>query len=223
MMLLLPRLRQAFALKAFRSTGLAFAMLFLLQGLVPTSAAAHPHAWIDLRSTVVLNDAGEAVALEQEWLFDDFYTAFAMEAAGTTDWMVLAAENLKSLRAYDYFTEVAADGKKVALDTVTKFSSEMRNGRLWLRFLVPLAKPVDPAKVKFSYAIFDPSYYIEILHMKGDIVAFSGTNSNGCAGQVIAPTPSTDMVMMARALDRNAKADNRLGRVFAERVDVSCR
>ena len=65
---------------------LAFVMLVLAQGLFAVSANAHPHAWIDLRSTVVLNEAGQAVALEQEWLFDDFYTAVASQATGSTDW-----------------------------------------------------------------------------------------------------------------------------------------
>ncbi|MBT5298977.1 MAG: DUF1007 family protein [Rhodospirillaceae bacterium] len=38
------------------------------------SARAHPHAWIDLRSTVHLNGDGQIVGIEQEWLFDNFYT-----------------------------------------------------------------------------------------------------------------------------------------------------
>ncbi|MEM7428252.1 MAG: DUF1007 family protein [Pseudomonadota bacterium] len=209
--------------RSFLPSVLAFLGLLLLQVVFAAPASAHPHAWIDLRSTVVLDDQGRAVALEQEWLFDDFYTVVATQASGGTDWTALAAENLKSLRAHDYFTEVKADERKISLGTVGEFSSELRNGRLWMRFLVPFAEAVDPTRVKFSYSIFDPSYYIEILHMKGDLVAFAGRTSSGCSGQIVAPTPSTDMVMLAQALDRNAKADNALGRVFAERVNVSCR
>lgn len=203
-------------------TALLAGALLVAQSIMAPPTHAHPHAWIDLRSTVVLDDKGQAVALEQEWLFDDFYTAVATEVSGSTDWNGLAAENLRSLRAHDYFTEVTADGKKVPLGTVSKFSSELRNGRLWMRFQVPLEEPVNPSKTEFSYSVFDPSYYIEILHKKGDLVAFAGNASKGCYGQIVAPTPSADMVMLAQALDRNAKAGDGLGRVFAERVDISC-
>lgn len=206
--------------------GVAALLLLQIEGASPT--IAHPHAWIDLRSTVVLNGKGQAVALEQEWLFDDFYTAVATEASGGskekgTDWKQLAKENLESLRAYDYFTEVRTGEKKVALATVTDYASEVRGGRLWMRFVVPFAEPIDPVAQRFSFSVFDPSYYIEILHMKGDVVAFRGKPSGQCAGDIVSPKPTTEMVLLAQALDKNAKSDDTLGQMFAERVDISCR
>lgn len=203
-------------------------VMALFLALQSAPLAAHPHAWIDLRSTVVLNEAGQVIALEQEWLFDDFYTAVASEASGSdkdkgTDWTALAKTNLESLKAYDYFTQVLSDGKRVALSTVTEYESEVRGGRLWMRFVVPLAEPVDPADKAFSYSVFDPTYYIEILHLKGDVIAFQGPQPKGCAGQIVAPTPTTEMVLLAQALDKNAKSDDTLGQMFAERVDVSCK
>lgn len=206
--------------------GIVALLLLQIGGTSPT--IAHPHAWIDLRSTVVLNEKGQAVALEQEWLFDDFYTAVATEASGgsnekSTDWTQLAKENLESLRAYDYFTEVRAGEKKMALVTVTDYASEVRGGRLWMRFVVPFAEPIDPMAQRFSYSVFDPTYYIEILHLKGDVVAFRGKPSGRCAGAIVSPKPTTEMVLLAQALDKNAKSDDTLGQMFAERVDVSCR
>ncbi|MDA0785842.1 MAG: DUF1007 family protein, partial [Proteobacteria bacterium] len=140
------------------------ALLFMLAGARGAPALAHPHAWIDLRSTVVLDADGRVIAIEQEWLFDQFYTVFVTEelsgAAGTRAEALkaLARSNLQNLRSYDYFTEVRSGGAKVALGTVSEFESELREGRLWMRFVVPLATPVDPTERALAFAIFDPTY-----------------------------------------------------------------
>ncbi len=65
----------------------ALLALMLCFAAVSLPARAHPHAWIDLRSTVVLDAAGRVTAIEQQWLFDQFYTVFVTDelsgAAGT--------------------------------------------------------------------------------------------------------------------------------------------
>jgi ABC-type uncharacterized transport system substrate-binding protein len=205
------------------------ALLFMLTGASGTPAVAHPHAWIDLRSTVVLDAAGRVTAIEQQWLFDQFYTVFATEglsgAAGTRAEALkaLTRSNLQNLRSYDYFTEVRSGGAKVALGTVSEFESELREGRLWMRFVVPLATPVDPTERALAFAVFDPTYYIEILHLQGDVVAFRGAGTGGCSGRIVPPNPTTEAVLLAQAMDRDATPDATLGSVFAERVEVTCR
>ncbi|MGF1627993.1 MAG: DUF1007 family protein [Kiloniellaceae bacterium] len=205
------------------------ALLFMLAGASGVPAVAHPHAWIDLRSTVVLDAEGRVVAIEQQWLFDEFYTVFALDglktpADGRDPRLVeLARVNLENLRPYGYFTEVRADGAKVTLGTVKEFETALRSGRLWLRFIVPLDKSIDPRREKASFSVFDPTYYIEILHMKDDVIAFHGAGANACSGRITPPNPTTETVMLAAALDRGAKADDTLGALFAETVVVQCR
>ena len=114
------------------------------------------------------------------------------------------------------------DGRKLNLDTVVEYESELRNGRLWMRFVVPFSQPVDATASRLSYAVYDPTYYIEILHLKDDVIAFRGPAGGRCSGTVVPPNPTTETVMLAQALDRNAKPDNALGRLFAERVKVTC-
>ncbi len=211
-----------------RFTQALLALMFCFAaGSLP--ARAHPHAWIDLRSTVVLDAAGRVTAIEQQWLFDQFYTVFATEGlSGATGiraeaLTALARSNLQNLRSYDYFTEVRAGGAKVALGTVSEFESELREGRLWMRFVVPLATPVDPTRRALAFAVFDPTYYIEILHLQGDMVAFRGPGTGGCSGNIVPPNPTIEAVSLARAMDRDATPDATLGSVFAERVEVTCR
>lgn len=207
---------------------LAALLLFCALLMAPSGpAAAHPHAWIDLRSTVILDDSGRVAAIEQEWLFDQFYTLFLTEDLDFTDgeaaaYADLAQTAMKNLRDYDYFTVVRAGGEKIALETVGEAEGELRGGRFWLRFTVPLARPVDPETEAVSYSVYDPTYYIEVLHMKGDLVAFRGTGSGSCLGEIVPPNPDPEFVALAQALDKNAEADSSLGAVFAERVEVSC-
>lgn len=222
-----PRLLQRGAPAVTRS--LVCALLFLgALACFAQPVAAHPHAWIDLRSTVLLDENGHVIAIEQEWLFDDFYTLFVtehIESAGESPKAALnelAKSNLGSLSAYDYFTEVEVDGSRISLGTVTEYESELRNGRLWLRFVLPLAEPLDAVARDFSFAVFDPTYYVEVLHLEGEVISFRGPGGNACSGMIVPPTPTVEMVMLAQALDRGAKPDNTLGSVFAERVEVAC-
>ena len=115
------------------TTALFALLLCLAAGSSPTRA--HPHAWIDLRSTVVLDTAGRVTAIEQQWLLDHFYTIFVTEelssAVGTQGEALtaLARRIFENLRSYDYFTEVRAGGTKVALGRVSEFESELRDGQ----------------------------------------------------------------------------------------------
>ena len=82
----------------------------MLAGSRSFLAEAHPHVWIDLRSTIVLDENGHVIGIEQEWLFDYFYSVFSVDGvvgdAQKEALTALAETNLKSLRAYNYFTEV---------------------------------------------------------------------------------------------------------------------
>ena len=40
-------------------------------------ASAHPHVWSDMRSDLVLDEQGRAVAINVEWIFDAGYTEAA--------------------------------------------------------------------------------------------------------------------------------------------------
>ncbi|MBK8160989.1 MAG: DUF1007 family protein [Rhodospirillaceae bacterium] len=216
------------SLQAFILRSVLLGLLICLVNASFTPAMAHPHAWIDVRSTVVLDETGKMTAIDEEWLFDEYYTLFVLD-----DWQKqgkdleaqlkeLANENLHNLKDYNYFTEVRAAEKRLDLGTVTSFKTEMRQGRLWLQFILPLAQPVDLKTNEVSYSIFDPTYYIEMLHLEGDLIAFRGKGAEKCLGEIKSPSPTAEDSLLAAALDRNAPPDVSLGAIFAERVIVTC-
>lgn len=202
-------------------------VLTALAGAV-TTARAHPHVWIDLRTTVVLDDAGRVTAIGQEWLFDPLYSAYAIGGAdpatdqGREVLADLVADSMKNLREYDYFMRVRSDGQRLDFDAVTDYSAGMRGDRLLYRFILPLAEAIDPVAHALDVAVFDPTYYIEMLHLEGDVVAFEGANPGGCMARVIAPTPDMDAIVLAQSMDRKATPDDTLGAQFAETVIITC-
>ncbi|MDF1794350.1 MAG: DUF1007 family protein [Thalassobaculaceae bacterium] len=199
-----------------------------LLAAIARPAAAHPHVWIDLRTTIVLDQAGRVSAIGQEWLFDPIYSAYATGGADTTTdqgrqaLADLVSDSMKNLREYDYFMRVRADGARLAFADVTEYAAEMREDRLLFRFTVPLATAADPVAHALDVAVFDPTYYIEMLHLEGDVIAVQGPNPAGCAARVVAPTPDMNAVVAAQALDRNASPDDTLGAQFAETVLITC-
>jgi ABC-type uncharacterized transport system substrate-binding protein len=181
-------------------SGLVALVLASVSGI--STAAAHPHAWIDLRTTVIVRSDGQITALEEEWLFDHLYTLLATQGldkdpSGSSNALTeLARTNLSNLRPYGYFINAVVDGAKVEVATVTEFETAVRDGRLWLRFLAPLVKSVDPKRQAFVFSVFDPSYVIEMLHLTDKPIAFRGAGG-ACRGDIQKPRPTAAALSLA--------------------------
>lgn len=178
---------------------------------------------------VLFNPAGQATGLRETWLFDEYYTAFAMEGLGKTgakpsqaDIDALLHENMKNLADYTYFTKARKNGADIAFRPVTEMSSTMRRQRLEMTFVVVFQSPVDLHGASLEYAIYDPTYYIEMLHADtAGAIRLDGAPA-ACTHRLIAPAPSIETIMLAQALDRTQTAGDGLGALFAERVEVRC-
>jgi ABC-type uncharacterized transport system substrate-binding protein len=204
----------------------ALALALLLPA---TAAKAHPHAWIDLDTKLIFDDAGNLEAVELHWLFDEFYTAFIAEeftTAGLAPSAFLeevAAENLANLEAYDYFTDLRQDGTRLALGEVRRFATGLEGERLWLEFEVALAEPADPTAGRIDLAVYDPTYYIEVLYHPGHSPTLEGIDAATCTTFVMPPTPTPEQIAQAFALDMTQTGEDGLGRFFAEIAQIDCR
>lgn len=195
--------------------------------LAPCAAQAHPHAFIDLQTTLIYNPAGQLTALREHWLFDQYYTEFALHdfaynKDGTLDrtkLLALATENLKNLKEFDYFTSFA--DPKIKLGTAADIDSKLEGKQIAMLFTVSLLTPIDPKRQPVGFKIYDPSYYTAMLHQKDGNVTQQGAPV-GCKAQLSKPNPNAVWVNLAAALDRNAKAPDNLGIYFAETVTVAC-
>ena len=192
-------------------------------------APAHPHSWIDLRSGVILNAEGQVEALTMEWRFDEFYSAFVLEdiaraGEGTEDALnTLVQENLTALRDYNYFVEGQFAGKPVAWSGARDGTLVEKDGRLVMRFVVALEAPVDPKAGAFEYAVYDPSYYVGILHVQNDVIAVAGPSADNCGATIAQPEPDAATFGLAASLGKNEQGPAGIGRLFAEIVTVTCK
>jgi ABC-type uncharacterized transport system substrate-binding protein len=199
--------------------------------LAPVSASAHPHAWIDYRTRVIFNDDNKITAIREHWLFDSTYTEFALHDYGKYKGgvpthkllMDLANENLKNLKDADYFTVLEESGKKKKIESVSNPDSYMEKGRIALDFTVTLKEPADAVKNKVDYMIYDPSYYVSMLHDKENAIVLEGKNAGKCSYELATPNPNKATVSLATAIDKNGKAPDDLGAYFAQRMTLSCK
>lgn len=205
-------------------TGWGFARaLVALLVMMPGLAWAHPHAWIDVAVDVRFDAAGRIVALVESWLFDEFYTASAVGKGDPMRVEQMLIRTMANLKPHGFFTQVQSGTRTIAVQPPVARSARVENGRLTMRFDLPLAEPVQPAVSQpFRYQIYDPTYYIEILHKEGaDAIRLVGAPV-GCKAQRQAPQPDPKAVAAAARLDRDQTGATGLGRFFAETVEIRC-
>jgi len=185
-------------------------------------AAAHPHAWIDVSVEVLFDADGKVTALKQSWLFDEFYTADTVQKGEQAKIDLLTTRILGNLKDWGYFTRVQVGERAIAIKAPTEHSARMEKHRLLMTFVVPLAEAVSPTQAPLTYSIFDPTYYIEMLHAeRKDAIRLTDAPPS-CRFTLIQPKPDPKAVAKAAALDRTQSGGDGLGGQFAEKVDIRC-
>ena len=204
------------------------ATTFFLAVSSVTSALGHPHMWVDLESRVVLNIDDGSVAIQQVWLFDDFFSTSVIEDSsfypgGTNAGIQKEIERItEALKPYNYYTEIEMGGKKLSSKLVGDVSWEVVDNRIEMRFTVAPNESFVSDVQGWSYAIFDPTYYIEMLHAEGSSIAIDGDFAQKCSSWIEQPNPSADAVALSQSTILDNNADDTVGRFFAETVHVSC-
>ncbi len=205
----------------------ALALTFVLV-VASGPTGAHPHVWIDLETKPIYDDAGRVTGIDIAWIFDPFYTVFAIEDKRTDDGVDqeglvrMVGKNLQNLQPYDFFTDIRAGGAKVPLRPVETFNAGLIEDNLWMRFVVTFAEPVDPRETSFSYAVYDPSYYIEIIYDDPAKANLEAAAPAGCSAQLEEANPTAETITLAQSLDRTAAGPENLGEIFAQRVRIAC-
>jgi ABC-type uncharacterized transport system substrate-binding protein len=182
-------------------------------------AAAHPHAWIDVDVDVQFDAEGRVTALKERWLFDEFYTADTVQKGERDKMDRLVTRILGNLREYGYFTVVTVDGRSIPLSAPIDHSAHMEGHRLSMSFTVPLSQPVA---APLTYSVFDPFYFIEMLHAERTDSIRLRNGPPGCRSRLIPAKPDPKRVAAAAAIDRTGNGGNNLGAQFAEKVEIRC-
>lgn len=184
-----------------------------------------------MRSSVNFNAAGTVDAIGVSWTFDEFYSQFATDGIDKNkngkfdpaELQELADSYAKNLKEYRYFTFIETSGKAANVGAPTNARAAFDKGQLTFAFRLPLAKPVDPATAKFSYASFDPTYYIDITPVTLNPVVFTGTTRKGCTvAQRKVDTTKAGALNIAQSIKMTAPTNDVLNATNAAIVDVTC-
>ncbi|MGQ7248782.1 DUF1007 family protein [Halomonas sp. V046] len=201
--------------------------------LIASPLQAHPHGWVDLSVRLEVDDRQRLTALRQAWRMDPFYSLVLLEEIAASDQGMEAAldrlgsEIAETLAPQGFFTEASRDEEPLSFAHVTDTSVLNRDGRIVLHLRLPLAEPVPLDNARLTYRVFDPSYYIEVVHEADDdgvplanaLVVPDGLD---CVHRILAPDPDPAQIQAAAELDRDDRAAPGLGRFFAETGVVEC-
>ncbi|QUS55326.1 DUF1007 family protein [Pseudovibrio brasiliensis] len=109
----------------------AFCMLLVF--LLPSQqVAAHPHMFVQARAELVFDDDGYLTHIRHRWLFDDLYTAYAVQGLDANqngffekdELAELAKINIQGLGEYGYFT--FGDDSQTEIDFTEPFEPSMK-------------------------------------------------------------------------------------------------
>lgn len=216
---------------AFSSACLPAAALFLCA--VP--AHAHPHVWIEARSSVVFDDEGRIAAIDHRWTMDEMYTEAAVDGLDTDgdgaysaeELAPLTKENIDSLKEYGYFTSFKAGGEKRAFGEVVEASQAWSEKRLTLSFRLPLQEPVDPRNAPVVYRVYDPGFFIAIEFRGQDALSAAGAKPADCRIELREPvsdeqTADAKAMLATKGVDWQAPPEEDFGAMFAQPIAIAC-
>ncbi len=217
---------------AYRSVIAALAVLALSE-----PAAAHPHVYSDLRSDIVVDEQGRAIAINVEWIFDAGYTEAAIEGMDAdgdnvytpAELQPVVTENIKSLKEFRYFVQAKSGKSDIQYLDVTEYGQRINDdGRLAMTFVVPFAAPADLKSGDFNYKIYDPDFFIAFDYIKGENIGVIGELPEGCTinlgtVQFDEQVQQTQQMLAEKPADWQPEQPEDFGSLFAQAVSVSCK
>ncbi len=152
--------------------GLIFSIAWVALAFLSAGARAHPHVWIDV-SLELRFESQVLRSMRVTWVFDEYYSAFAVQDFDANGNGKLDAEELavldeghKGLSEYSYFTHLKIGNglalENLKVETVENFKASMMEDRLVYVFDVPLPEGLDPRKSRVGVGFYDDTYYIDL-------------------------------------------------------------
>lgn len=189
-------------------------------------AAAHPHVWVKATSDLVYAPDGSIIGIRHHWVFDDMFSAFAVQGLETKEkgkftreeLAPLAKVNVELLKEYDYFTYATVDGKKTPIgEPLPDYSLDYKDELLTLNFTLPFKQPVKAKDLKIE--IYDPTYFIDFELAKDAPVSLVGAPAQ-C--KVTTELPRELTYAEGKRLSDNPEAATNWGAFFANKIMVKC-
>lgn len=201
--------------------------------LAAAPARAHPHVWVTVETKVLFNENGAITGFRHEWIFDEYYTAFAlqgMDANGDGEYSEqelepLARTNVESLSEFDYFTFAELGNDPVPRSDPVEYRLVYSDDLLTLRFTLPLAEPVPAEDAgRFSFKVYDPTYFVAFSLSDNEPIKLAGTAPGGCETTIAdAPMAKAEARSLSEAFFEGLDASGDWGAQFAREIALRCK
>jgi len=195
-------------------------------------AHAHPHTWIELNSRFVIDGQGRLTQIEQTWEFDVFFSLMALddainehgsEAKALSE---TAKDMIDNLANYDYFSSLRSQDAPIPLNPPTRYTLVTKEKYGQQVLVLEMTFNVEPyvtiLNKDIEYQVYDPTYYISLLHTQSSNIEIVSEIADTCTVQLNQPEPSNELVEYAQNLDRNQTGPDGLGVNFAETAMIAC-
>jgi ABC-type uncharacterized transport system substrate-binding protein len=201
----------------------------LVVGLSAASVQAHPHSFISIITTPVV-EQGQLTGLKMQWTMDDITSADLLYDAGDAKpdspvWKKLAAEVMANVLGQHYFTEFWHNKEKVKFGNLPpQYGLSRSNHQAVLTFVLPLAHPQPLKGQTYRFSTFDPTYFVDMSYDHDTDVHLPQTLASSCKISVHTPKPSEETLLFAQSLDKAdaPPEDMDLGKQFAQEVTLTC-
>ena len=190
--------------------------------------AAHPHSWIDMVSQLQIDDRQRLTELHLSWLFDEFYSATILDDAKSNGHPLqreldqFGQDTLNNLTTENYLNRMTLDGQRVQFGHGDQPKTQWVNGQIRFDYRLPLAHPLPLTGKRLQFAIYDSTYYVEMLHGSPTAIQLQGEGAAGCRAELLPPNPSEEQQSYALSLDKTEQSEDGLGTAFAEQIIVLC-
>jgi ABC-type uncharacterized transport system substrate-binding protein len=167
----------------------AFLAAALLGAALP--AIAHPHVWIDYAAVAQMRGT-TLYALKERWTFSK---GFPVPIVGDMTGMpksgpvgekytaVFKQQAFNALKGADYFTQVFANGKPIAVGEAAGFSVTVDQGHVVYDFLVPLVAPVDVKRAKVQLGVWDETFFVDFQGAPAPAITLDAHAPKTCKAQ----------------------------------------
>ncbi len=208
-----------------------FAAAIAVSSIFGGQALAHPHEFVEMKVEVKFDAQGKVSGFRYSWLFDEFFSAYALEGQDAnkngeseqSELDSLMTEILGNIHRIDYFTKFDENGVVPEVDKAVPVAATLKKRKFLLTFDVPLKEAVEVNEKPLRYAIYDDEFYIAMNHDNADGSISLSNAPAGCKWDLRTPDPDEDVAAFASSLDKTESGGSDLGINFAEWVAITCK
>jgi ABC-type uncharacterized transport system substrate-binding protein len=198
----------------------------------PSSAAAHPHIFVDATFEAVADPDGNLVEVRDLWHFDEVFSSSVLLDFDKNANLKLDPAELdavaktvrSSLAQYNYYTNITINGKPLVLAKPDVFHATYEDGSLILSFS---QKPTQKTALKglIVFGVYDPTLYTALDFAKDSDLKTSGEGFGRCKRKVVRPDSKEILAenqAMLTSLFFNDPRGTSYSQLVATRLEVRC-